>query len=69
MRLLFIVLFLTPSIALAQQPQMSPSEQAMASKMMEEIRANIGLRAQVIQLQEQVKELEAKQVKPDAKQK
>ena len=55
-----LILAVTPSFA-----QQTPAEQALGSKLMEEIRSNVALRAQLIQAQEQIKALEAKVPKED----
>jgi hypothetical protein len=61
---LVFLLSITP--ALAQQPQQSPAEQALGSKLMQEINAGlqctqqlIGANKQIEQLQARIKELES----------
>lgn len=69
MRVLIILLLLTGT-ALAQQkpPQMTPINQALSEKILEEINSNVNLRAQIVTLQARIKELEAK-LPPEAEQK
>lgn len=61
------ILFSTAAFAQAPQQQPSASEQALAGKLMEEINSNITYRAQVVQLQNQIKELQAKVPPPEQK--
>lgn len=64
--------FVFPTIAMAQQQKQAPQEQALTQKLLEEISSNISLRAQVIQLQDEVKQMKdslAHPPKPDEPQK
>lgn len=45
--------------AAAQQPAQSASEQAMASKLMEEINSNLQARTTIVQQQQRIQQLEA----------
>ena len=63
LRVLIVLLALTTTTALAQQPPLSVLEQALAQKVTEEVNTNVNLRAQLIAAQAKIKELE------DAKQK
>lgn len=60
-----VILLALMSTAFAQQPKPSPIDQALGIKVMEEVNANIQLRAQLIAAQERIKELE--QAKPETK--
>jgi hypothetical protein len=68
MRFILAVLLLVAMPAFAQQPQQpaSPMEQALGQKLMEEINSNIQLRTQLVGMQDQIKDLQAK-LKPQDK--
>lgn len=67
--LAILLLLATPAVAQQPQPQPSPLEQALGQKLGEEVNANIGLRAQIIQLQNQLRELREPQKKDDDQEK
>lgn len=60
-----IIFLLLTSTAFAQQQ--TPSEQALAQKLLEEVNANIQLRIQLINAQAKIKELEEKQEQMNGK--
>jgi hypothetical protein len=64
-----IALIVGIAIARAQQPPTSPLEQALGSKLMEEINQNVQARASIITLQQQLKAAQAElaKQKPDGK--
>jgi hypothetical protein len=66
MKTLFALLLLvTPAFAQAAPQQPSPQQQALGQKLLEEINSGIALRAELLQAQQKIKELQ--ETKCDAK--